>query len=70
MNTGSQRSDRKSIALVAVCAVLALANVFGVLMIVNSLVTLARSQTQFVDAAADRLEEMSRPLKKEATALE
>ena len=70
MNTGLQRSDRQSVALVAVCAVLVLANLFGVFMIINSLVTLSRSQTEFVDAAADRLEAMSRLLKKEATVLE
>lgn len=70
MNTGLQRSDRQSVALVAVCAVLVIANLFAALMIVDSLVTLARSQTEFVDAAADRLESMSRLLKKEATVLE
>ena len=67
MSTGTQRPDRQSVALVAVCAVLALAHLFGVFMVVNSLVTLARSQTEFVDAAADRLEAMSRRINMEAT---
>ena len=70
MSTELQRSDRQSVALVVVCAVLVLANLFGVLMIVNSLVSLARSQTQFVDATADRLEAMSRRLNEEETVLE
>lgn len=70
MSTGLQPSDRQSVALVAVRAVLVLANLFGVMMIVNSLVALARSQTDFVDATADRLESMSRLLNEEATDLE
>ena len=69
MNAGLQRSDRQSVALVAVCAVLVLANLFGAAKVTNSLVTLARSQTEFVDAVADRLEAMSR-LNKEAADLE
>lgn len=70
MSTGLQPSDRQSVTLVAACAVLVIANLFGAFMIVNSLVTLARSQTEFVDAAADRLESMSRRLNREATILE
>ncbi len=66
MNAGLQRSDRQSVALVAVCAVLVLANLFGTAKVTNSLVTLAKSQTEFVDAVVDRLEAMSQLNKKAA----
>ena len=70
MDAGSQRSNRQSVALVAVCAVLVLANLFCVFMIVNSLVTLARSQTEFVGAVLDRLEAPPRFRNQEAALFE
>ena len=66
MSTGTQRPDKQSVALVTICAVLVLANLFGTAKVTNSLVTLARSQTEFVDAVVDRLEAMSQLNKKAA----
>ena len=70
MNTGSQRSDRKSVALAAACVVLAVANLFGVFMIVNSLVDLVKSQGEVLRAVLDRLQAPSRPPDKEETLIE